>query len=890
MSKQVLRIAFLCLAPLVSRRAMAQQPPAPLAPPAPAARQYSAEEEGEARVMLGEQFCDIARGLAQVADSAPATRQSAALLEAALRMNPYEPRYPRLLAEALNRLGDIDGAIKAWAAYRKLLPDDRVVQVKVIDLYLLRLQTNDAKIEYLKELLANPKLAPEVKAHVAASAVPLLDQRSRAAARAMLNEARAFYPLPEVAIEEWEMLPPDAPPAMRVPVLLDRLRANPADAEAVENMADLLAEAGLSEQALNWYAVLMDIHFLQGDGPSVHSIINSLAEQYRSGEITAAIDKADKVLQGLPKNPDLWLLRLTMQRNDESATLLAKAREVFHERVNEVAGQVLKGQGATTQPARQPAEGPSAPAPAAPAPFTSAPSAPAPPASAAPAGADAASVLPRAIAVANASKDPRLKAGLVNALSDLAWFELYFDHNAEAALAPLDSMRKLLPSQDPGIRRIEGWYDLVSAHPKEARAAFTKQQADDPLSALGLFILEGQENHPKEAEAIGRKIITQTHAGVLGAILYQATKGGGLKPTTRPALTTLLETELKTFPSQWLEAVRNPHKFYAMRAEPVKVGHKLGEPLLASITIQNTGQQDIAIGEMGLLKPTLIFDAQIRSANPTIFPGITVDEIMGRFVLRPGDSVSQVVRLDQGRLSDALRRNPMVTVLVLADMVSNPTADQDRMRSGAGGYPATFSKMFTRSAAPLRNDVERRRYFLSIDQATPGQKILAIELMGAFVREGAGPDAKPDQKALSQLYMDEVDKERSDPAPGVKIWASYDSALLHTGIEEQKVVDEMIASTSWESRLMGLVAARLLPPEAQRQIARQRIAKDPDVLVKNYAAAMLQLLPGQQPPASQTQPSTTQPAATQPSATRPANKLRAPTTGSTTPEPAVPVR
>src|SRR5688572_28632454 len=52
-------------------------------------------------------------------------RAGVALLRAATRLAPAEPRFSRLLAEAVARTGDDQATIDALTAYRKLAPTDQ---------------------------------------------------------------------------------------------------------------------------------------------------------------------------------------------------------------------------------------------------------------------------------------------------------------------------------------------------------------------------------------------------------------------------------------------------------------------------------------------------------------------------------------------------------------------------------------------------------------------------------------------------------------------------------------------------------------------------------------------------------------------------------------------
>ena len=140
-------------------------------------------------------------------------------------MNPFEPRYLRVLAQIAESEGDADLAIATWKTYLRIpdLADDHVAQVELIELYLGKMQNAEDKVGYLKTLLANPKLNKFVKAQPGGDGGTALDQRSRVEAVQMLAEARGYYPLPEVTILEWEWLAAEAGPEKRFEALLNIL-------------------------------------------------------------------------------------------------------------------------------------------------------------------------------------------------------------------------------------------------------------------------------------------------------------------------------------------------------------------------------------------------------------------------------------------------------------------------------------------------------------------------------------------------------------------------------------------------------------------------------------------------------------------------------------------
>ena len=163
----------------------------------------------------------------------------------------------------------------------------------------------------------------------------------------------------------------------------------------------------------------------------------------------------------------------------------------------------------------------------------------------------------------------------------------------------------------------------------------------------------------------------------------------------------------------------------------------------------------------------------------------------------------------------------------------------------------------TRTPAPLANDVDRRLLYEKMEKGSPVEKMLDLELLAAYVKQYAKDGATNQEKDLAQQFANVIEKYRADSAPGVKLWASYTFATLLTGPEEQKAVGDMLAGSTWDRRMLALVAARrFLAPEITRQIAIRQAATDPDPLVKAYATTIVELL----------QTPSTQPAAIQPAA------------------------
>src|SRR5258706_9442435 len=91
-------------------------------------RLYAAEEKSESGPALALRLTELAQRIlrSEPAPSDAAMRQAEALLKAAVKCDPTEPRYARLLADSQIALHDNAGALETLTALRELQPDDQV--------------------------------------------------------------------------------------------------------------------------------------------------------------------------------------------------------------------------------------------------------------------------------------------------------------------------------------------------------------------------------------------------------------------------------------------------------------------------------------------------------------------------------------------------------------------------------------------------------------------------------------------------------------------------------------------------------------------------------------------------------------------------------------------
>ena len=183
-------------------------------------------------------------------------RQSAALFEAAMKLNPDEIRYPRLAAEAALQLGDTEGAIESYRAIKRIDEGDQVAQIRLTDLYVSRMETADQRLDYLSKLIGSGTIAAEVRAHAAyLAALIRIEKSERDEAIKELDEALRLSPLsPEALKKKWELAAPSMSPQERIEMLLTMLKSNPAQPGVMADIGIALASLGLSDLSLKWYS------------------------------------------------------------------------------------------------------------------------------------------------------------------------------------------------------------------------------------------------------------------------------------------------------------------------------------------------------------------------------------------------------------------------------------------------------------------------------------------------------------------------------------------------------------------------------------------------------------------------------------------------------------
>jgi len=822
----------------------ADEPPAAVDP---AAEQKLADNQ------LAEHFCMLASQTMRAAHSPDqALPQCIALFGAAARLNPTEPRFARLLADAQLNAGDKTAAIQALLAYIALNHEDTFAQTQLVDLYQSQKQGVEKKLDYLKQVIGAASVAQDVRSFAAARAAKLLsdEQGDAKSALEMYQRALTFNPTNLEALRgKYDLSSKDCTPAERVAQLLAMLRANPSQPLVMTRLALHLGAAGLVNDSVNWFQFAMGLYRSTHEAPSFEFGQGAPAELFLADRPDDALDLLNTYLTSYPEDEGGWntLLAITKWEvgrnpNDKAAqdlddkSKLAAQAALFNRL--QMVRKAMGVAGAATQPAN--ATG--------------------------------------AITIPDLSNDAALlkkngNAGLandyINAVQALAWIELYFRHDTASADPLLESLGTLLTDKDVALTRLRGWRRLVDTTDVDTQPARQKLSAvadRDPLAAMGLVMLDLHSSQPQtvtQAKLRAIQLLSANPSGALAAMLYGQFVAVGAKAqpgNNAAAITTLVNN----FPSDWLNVLQHPENFYAIRVEPLQVTFDFGQPVLVKVTLQSINNYDITIGPEGVVHRDLWFDALLKGGIGQTIYGATFDRMGQALVLHPGRSISQIVRVDDQQLATIFFSVPQNAIPIDFTLLTNPISLADKKgvqaQSGMCGYRVTTMNPIERKPVVVANADAMKLLGTKLANGPADERmrmLMAVRLYVKALREDANLAGQG--ATLANNLAARIDHAIStDTNTTVRYWATYQQTFINFNDAQAMgaSIGLLASSDLWPMRLLSLTVAPALPDKGQSLATL--LANDGDANVKAYAAAMLEQLakPSSRP---STQPSGTAP-------------------------------
>lgn len=748
---------------------------------------------------------------------------AAALGDAAGQMFDNDPRLLRLAADLRIDLGQRDLAIKLLSALRQLQPDDQLAQVQSIDLIVSRMETADAKADYLTRVVDNAAVPAEVRSHAALLLSGVQSQRGLdEAAMAAVDQSLHLNPLNPRALQihlDSAMRSGTAP--QRARALVDLLLANPLQPAVLSRLAEENARAGAADVAIDLYRRLFAQLATSQSPPTTDDAINYTVLLVQAGRAKDAGPVVDAVTKNDPFSAPVQYLGVLMAQQSGDAAGAAAQVEIARAALtkNLIALQASFNKN-TAKPEEGGKEGGKA-------------------------------VLPdikAAAALLQSLKKPELTQAYVNDLAAIAWLDVYFlgrpaDGAVAAAIDQLADPKGAVPN------RIDGFAALAAGDFDAANVKLSAVAPRDPLSQIGMLSLRLKQGQDKAAIAAdAAKLLAQYPVDVWSLMIRQSTAAAGpLKYRSGEADAVVAESN--RLPRPWLEFGKTPSDNYLLDVDALQPSITIGQPLLARVTLQNIGDRPLLIGPGGVIDQNVPIDMNMRSLTEEPFPGAAVARLTGRIVLQPNQSTSTVVRLDSTAIDTYIATNPQYGLSIFVSAVVNPVLRNNVVVPGVGGTRAQAKNVIDRTPTALTQLEVRHQFDKSLASADAVVRLHAVVQLIAAAEQLLGTNDPQRQAAVDAIAQ--VRKiAQSDPSSTVRATARQQLALHENDAGMATAVKAMLASTDVESRLIGCVMT-INRSAAERAAWLAPLASDADPSVKRLAAAIARL-----PEAPTSQPTT----------------------------------
>jgi hypothetical protein len=770
---------------------------------------------------------------AAAGEAAVFAEQAEALLTLAARLSPEDSRLARELVEVRLETAGADAALEALDYYRGLEPEDRLAQLRYVDLSADLLETAELKLAYLTQVVEAERVPAEVRSHAAVLAAFLLRERLETeSAAAMIARAVELDPLnPQALTLDYErLLAEGAGRPERVGALGRLLASNVAQPAALSQLARELGAVGLVEEAIRFYTAASQIDRMSGQAPPPRQGLDQAALLLVNARPRRALE-----LLALPEDPEV-ILQADAGVLGDLVLLQGLSRQTLRAGDDEIA------QAATPLDTvlRDLGNGDGLPASVA------------------------------AAAVASDVFPDRVRALLT--LADRAWFDLaVLGRATDPAL--LDAVERVADSVGEGgplVARLRGWQAVRQGDEATAREKLGAIAGTDPLAELGLLVLARDAGRDTFADAT--RLLRENPSGVVGATIYAAYAREGIR-VGNPARADEVEAALdETFPRRLLGLLEpaGARNFYAVTAEPDRVRHAVGEPLLGTLTIRNVGRDPLTLGPGGLIDPRVRIEGEFRGLLERPRDVLSSVTITGRTRLDPGERVEQAIRVDSPALAGLLRQTvPLSTTLypfavtnpIVVDVPDPQTPGQVRPIpvSGPAGQNVPFLRPFDRPGLPLDLEDEGIRTELAArlsalrDNPNPADRIRAADQVAAqldwlrlFVANET--DAGRDVRAWTTMGADVVTRLREAALAGSLAGddAAATAYLRYLAARSPEIADDRVAlirpmlrSPSLAARALGVLSVVQTLPEQADELLSPLAEADPDPTIRRYAASAL---------------------------------------------------
>ena len=783
---------------------------------APAADQ-PAPEQAE----LAERLLQIGQRLAGATNGAPV---AAALADAANRMFAGNTRLLREAIDLRLSLGQRDDAIRLLAAFRRIDPLDQIAQVQSIDLYADTLQTADAKADYLTKVSSSASIPAEVRSHAALLLSGVQSQRGLDdEAQKAIDTALALNPLNPRALQlKLDSAMRSGDSTLQVHTLVNLVLAEPMQFGGYARIAETLARVGASAPASDLYGQLFTVLDTTTYLPTPDDACNYAA-------ILLADNKpkdADTIIQNQMKiDPRIVRVHYLKILSAWQKGNQGDAQTAFNDARTICLGNLMGLQRLIDPSTPKMSDNTKVALPD----------------------------VKAAVKLIAAKKDPRTAERYLEALGDLAWLEVYFGgHLPEPTV--MDGVNALAGENSVMANRINGWAAIATSQNDEAKVKLSAVADRDPLSQLGMLVLQYKATADKAAAVkAGDALLEKLPTDAWSAMVRWSLRDAGAL-TLHTSDYDAVVAEAAKLPRNWINFARDGRSYYFVTVDVEKPTVQTGEPIIATVEVQNASDHPLVVGPGGAIEQAVSLDAEVRGAQSQTFPAVAIAKLTGQLVLQPNDSTRTTVRLDDANLAGFLAENPRLGLSIFISAVTNPIVRGNAVAPGPGGYRAQSRNVVDRPPEAYSHEDVRQQLTAQLHDSSAVERLHAVLTIGAcaaWMNSAGADDHQFAPAAVAQLQ----EAAAHDASPTVRAVAWQQLALEQDDAGRMKSIQTMLASPDFETRLIGCVMT-MNRPIADRKTLLAPLANDSDDVVKRLAAAILQL---PEAPAKPATPLATQP-------------------------------
>ncbi len=260
---------------------------------------------------------------------------------------------------------------------------------------------------------------------------------------------------------------------------------------------------------------------------------------------------------------------------------------------------------------------------------------------------------------------------------EMAWFYLHtLDRPATALIYARQASKAI--GHEPVLKRILGAAELKSGRAElidSGLGRLEKLLDSDVYAAVYLaqyHFANGDDEEARKAIMAGAEL---TRSGPAYRRLRRIADQHDVKIPPAENAEAIAEVVDK-FDRRYLRMVHKPDEFISVRISPAEKIVPVGGGVRLSVTLTNTSEIAVPLGQWGLIRPTVGFSVELtskqRNEAAKTFANLPISNLPAPAYLAPGKSISREIRIDVGELEEYLLHRPLVTFTLSIDGVVDP--------------------------------------------------------------------------------------------------------------------------------------------------------------------------------------------------------------------------